>query len=372
MSGTCLSKACADGEAAGTNLEASATAIRRASRRNLGAASWLIVLTAALAATVIAALGIGKFSTGYGEILSFLLTAAGLADMPAARYAALYNIVGDIRLPRIAAAIIVGASLASSGAAFQAVFRNPLVSPGLLGVLAGASFGAALGIVLGLPWAGMQTLAFLTGLAAVALGLGIAALFRGAPLIMLVLGGMISSALFASLLSVVKYVADPMNELPNIVYWLMGNLAQPGGGQVAMLFPPMLFGVAVLAALGRALDVLSMGDDEARSLGAPVTAIRYGTIAVATLVSALTVSMAGIVGWVGLIVPHIARLAFGAANTRLIPASALLGATFLLATDTLARTIASTEIPIGIMTELVGIPVFLLVLGRTWRGWNDA
>ena len=353
-------------------MEASAAAIRRANRRNYGAASWLIVLTAALAVTVLAALGIGKFSTGYGEILSFLLTAAGLADMPAARYAALYNIVADIRLPRIAAAIIVGASLASSGAAFQAVFRNPLVSPGLLGVLAGASFGAALGIVLGLPWAGMQTLAFLTGLAAVALGLGIAALFRGAPLIMLVLGGMISSALFASLLSVVKYVADPMNGLPNIVYWLMGNLAQPGGAQVAMLLPPMLFGVAVLAALGRALDVLSMGDDEARSLGAPVTAIRYGTIAVATLVSALTVSMAGIVGWVGLIVPHIARLAFGAANTRLIPASALLGATFLLATDTLARTIASTEIPIGIMTELVGIPVFLLVLGRTWRGWNDA
>lgn len=333
--------------------------------------AWYSALALLLAIAAICALGIGKYPMTAREIATFLLASAGLADMPASRYAALHNVIVDIRLPRVAASMLVGASLASSGAAFQAVFRNPLVSPGLLGVLAGASFGAALGIVLGASWGGVQWLAFIMGLAAVALGAGIASLFAGAPLIMLVLGGMISSAFFASLLSIVKFVADPVNELPSIVYWLMGNMAQPDLTQVAQLAGPMLAGVILLSLLGRSLDVLSMGDDEARSLGLPVTTVRYGAIGLATLVSALTVSMAGMIGWVGLIIPHIARLMLGASNTRLIPASAMMGAIFLIATDTLARTMMDSEIPIGILTELVGIPVFLAVLGRTWRGWNE-
>jgi iron complex transport system permease protein len=335
------------------------------------ALGWTALLALVLAVAVVGALGIGRYHIESGEIVTFLLASAGLADMPTERYATLHNVIVDIRLPRIAAAVLVGAALASSGAAFQAVFRNPLVSPGLLGVLAGASFGAALGIVLDASWGGIQWLAFLMGLAAVAIGVGIASLFAGASLIMLVLGGMISSALFASLLSIVKYVADPMNHLPNIVYWLMGNLGQSDLGQVTLLAGPMVAGIVTLSLLGRSLDVLSMGDDEARSLGLPVTTIRYGTIALATLVSALTVSMAGMIGWVGLIIPHIARLALGASNTQLIPASALMGAIFLVATDALSRTMMDAEIPIGILTELLGIPVFLLVLGRSWRGWRE-
>lgn len=332
---------------------------------------WELLMAAALVLCICAALSIGKFSMTVGEVPRFFLAAIGLRDMSAERYATLHNIIIDIRLPRILAAVLIGSALASSGAAFQAVFRNPLVSPGLLGVLGGASFGAALGIVLNADWAVVQVLAFVMGLAAVALGVGVARLFGGVPLIMLVLGGMISGALFASLLSIIKYLADPLTQLPNIVYWLMGNLAQSNLREIAALAIPMLAGVVLLSVLGRALDVLSMGDDEAQTLGVPVTLIRYGVMAVATMVSALTVSMAGMIGWVGLIIPHIARMALGARNSRLIPASALLGAIFLLLADMLARTLADTEIPIGIVTELLGIPAFLLVLGRTSRGWHD-
>ncbi|NTV10954.1 MAG: iron ABC transporter permease, partial [Zoogloea sp.] len=179
----------------------------------------------------------------------------------------------------------------------------------------------------------------------------------------------ISAALFSSLLSMVKYVADPYNQLPAIVYWLMGSLAVADLRQVGWLALPMGLGVALLALLGRALDALSMGDDEARSLGVPVRLIRYTTIATATLVSALTVSLAGIIGWVGLLVPHIARLVVGPGNLRLLPVSAVLGAVFLLGADALARSLASSEIPIGIITELLGIPAFLMVLGRARKGW---
>jgi iron complex transport system permease protein len=187
--------------------------------------------------------------------------------------------------------------------------------------------------------------------------------------VMLVLGGIISGAFFTAILSLVKYVADPYNQLPAIVYWLMGSLASADLKDLARLALPMGFGIVVLASLGRALDALAMGDDEARTLGIPVTAVRYGVIAAATLISALTVSLAGMIGWVGLLVPHVARLITGPGNARLLPASACLGGIFLLLADGIARTVASTEIPIGIVTELLGIPAFLLVLHRARRAW---
>lgn len=349
--------------------KASRAAVRRTSvRRPL---TVLPTLAAALVVAVIVSLAIGKYPIGVSGVLRFLAAAAGLDEVQAERYAVMRNIIVDIRLPRILAAVLVGAALSSSGAAFQAVFRNPLVSPGLLGVLSGASFGAALGILFGASWGGVQALAFVMGLLAVGLGVAVAVLFRGAPLILLVLGGIISSALFASLLSIVKYVADPIDQLPDIIYWLMGNLAQSDLAQVGWLAPPMLGGIALLALFGQALDALAMGDDEARSLGVPVSAVRYAVIGAATLTSAITVSMAGIIGWVGLIIPHIVRLLVGPRNRVLIPASALLGALFLTLTDIIARTVANTEVPIGILTELLGAPAFLLVLGRACRGWNE-
>jgi iron complex transport system permease protein len=197
---------------------------------------------------------------------------------------------------------------------------------------------------------------------------GIASIFGGS-VVMLVLGGIISGALFTAILSLVKYTADPYNQLPAIVYWLMGSLASADLKDLTRLALPMSTGVLLLASLGRALDALAMGDDEARSLGVPVTAVRFLVIGAATLVSALTVSMAGMIGWVGLLVPHVARLLTGPGNTRLLPASAMLGAIFLLLADGIARNIATTEIPIGIVTELLGIPAFLVVLHRARRGW---
>ena len=181
---------------------------------------------------------------------------------------------------------------------------------------------------------------------------------------------MISSALFSSLLSVVKYVADPMNVLPSIVYWLMGNLALADLPQVLIFAGPLLTGILLIAFCGRMLDALSMGDDEARSLGIPVHWMRYSIIAVTTMISALTVSIAGTIGWVGLLIPHIVRMMFGPANRRVLPASIILGATFLILADCVSRCIADSEIPIGIVTEILGIPAFLLVLKRSRRGWN--
>lgn len=327
------------------------------------------VLIVGVALAMLGALCIGRYPLPVHDILRFLAASLGLTDMPAAEYETLYNLVVRIRLPRVLAAVLVGASLSTAGAAFQGVFRNPLVSPGLLGVLAGAAFGAALGILLGLPWSGVQTLSFAMGVGAVGLGVGIAGLFRGGGIVMMVLGGIVSGALFTSLLSMVKYAADPYNQLPAIVYWLMGSLAMADLGQVGALAVPMLLGIGLLVALGRPLDALTMGDDEARSLGVPVRAIRYTIIVLSTLISAMTVSLAGMIGWVGLIVPHIARLIVGPGNALLLPGSAALGACFLLAADGLSRTLSTTEIPIGIVTELIGIPAFLLVLGRARKGW---
>jgi iron complex transport system permease protein len=327
------------------------------------------LLALATLAAMLLALTVGRYPLGAADIGEFLSAAAGFSATPAERYDLLRNLIVEIRLPRILAAALIGASLACSGAAFQAVFRNPLVSPGILGVLGGASFGAALGMLISGNWAVVQMTAFAMGLTAVVLGVAVANLFGRASMVMLVLGGMISGALFTSLLSIAKYTADPYDQLPAIVYWLMGSLGAVSLQQTMWLAPPVIAGVGLLAALGRALDALSMGDDEARSLGVPVHAVRYGVIAAATLVSALSVSMAGMIGWVGLIAPHFARLVVGPANSRLLPVSALLGALFLLGADCLARTLTRAEIPIGIITELLGVPAFIIVLGRARRGW---
>jgi len=323
-----------------------------------------------LIATIALALTVGRYPLGIAEIRNFLAASAGLHDLPAARYNLLHNIIVEIRLPRILAASLVGAALASSGAAFQAVFRNPLVSPGILGVLGGAGFGAALGILMSGNWAFIQFCAFAMGLLAVGFGLFIANIFGRASIVMLVLGGIISGSLFTAALSIIKYTADPYEQLPAIVYWLMGSLGGADFGQVGWAAVPILTGVTILAVLGRALDALAMGDDEARSLGIPAQALRYGVIAAATLVSALSVSLAGMIGWIGLIVPHFTRLLFGPRNALLLPASAFIGATFLIAADCLARGFTKSEIPIGILTELLGVPAFIFVLHRARRSWT--
>jgi iron complex transport system permease protein len=331
---------------------------------------YLLLSLLILVVAMIAALTVGRYPLPLADIVSFMLALGGIGDIAADQFDTLYNLIIEIRLPRIMAAVLVGAALSVSGAAFQAVFRNPLVSPGLLGVLGGAAFGAALGMVISGNWLIVQLLSFVMGLVAVAFGVLVARLCGKMSILMLVLGGVISSGMFAALLSIVKYVADPENQLPAIVYWLMGSFAQADLTQTGWLALPMLLGIVVLSLMGRALDALSMGDDEARTLGIPVNVIRHSVIVAATLISALTVSIAGMIGWVGLIIPHIARVLTGPRNALLLPVSATLGGIFLLVCDVIARTVMATEIPIGIITELIGIPVFLIVLLRLRKGWS--
>ena len=287
------------------------------------------------------------------------------------QYALLENIIVQIRLPRILLAMLIGAALATSGAAFQAMFVNPLVSPGILGVLAGASFGAALGMLVSEQWWVVQALAFVFGFVAVGFAVMVGGMVRaGRSSIMLVLGGVISGSLFTALLSVVKYVADPYSTLPAIVYWLMGSLSMADLDGVALAAVPMLLGIGGLIVLGRYFDLLSLGDEEARALGINVARIRFIAIVLATLASALSVVMAGIIGWVGLIIPHIVRMAFGPSHTLLMPLSAITGAAFLLLADSVSRLALSVEIPIGILTSLIGIPVFIIVLKHARAAWN--
>jgi iron complex transport system permease protein len=288
-----------------------------------------------------------------------------------ADYALLENIIVQIRLPRILLAMLIGAALATSGAAFQAMFVNPLVSPGILGVLAGASFGAALGMLVSEQWWIVQLLAFAFGFVAVGFAVMVGSMVRsGRSSIMLVLGGVISGSLFTALLSVVKYVADPYSTLPAIVYWLMGSLSMADLDDVSLAAVPILLSVGGLILLGKYFDLLSLGDEEARALGINVARIRLVAIVLATLAGSLSVVMAGIIGWVGLIIPHIVRMAFGPSHTLLLPLSAIAGAAFLLLADSVSRLAMSVEVPIGILTSLIGIPIFIIVLKNARAAWN--
>lgn len=282
----------------------------------------------------------------------------------------LVNIMLDVRLPRILSAVLIGASLAVAGTAFQALFMNPLVSPGVLGVLSGSAFGASLGILLFDSVWMMQLLSFGFGLLAVFIALMLAKGELRNNLTILVLGGMIAGALFTALLSVVKYVADPYNKLPAIVYWLMGSLANVEGGLLLWVAPFMLVGMGLLLAQGHTLNVLSLGDDEARTLGVSVERKRLLVIVLATFLGAITVTLGGMIGWVGLVIPHLTRLLFGADNRFLLPASALIGAIYLLVVDNVARLALSVEIPLGILTALIGLPVFAWALKNVRKGWQ--
>ncbi|WP_374545288.1 FecCD family ABC transporter permease [Rhodoblastus sp.] len=330
----------------------------------------LPLLGVALVAAALGAMTLGRYPLSLPEMLDFFAARLGLASLAPERDDLLRNVILEIRAPRVLAAASIGAALSVAGAAFQSVFRNPLASPGLLGALGGACFGAALALLLGLSWLATQGLSFAFGLAAVALGVGIANAFGAASTITLVLGGMISGAFFTALLSAIKYLADPYDQLPAIVYWLMGSLAGVRLSQALVSAPAILLGIAGLLALARPMDALAMGEDEARSLGVPVGVVRYGAIAAATLITALSVSLAGMIGWIGLFAPHFARLLVGPRNAVLLPASALVGAIFLIGADCLARSVGRAEIPIGIVTELLGIPAFLLVLRHSRKGWT--
>lgn len=324
-----------------------------------------------LLVTAIISLTLGKYPVPLQDTARyFLFRIFGVGNISPEYYQILGNLLVDIRMPRILAAILIGASLSVSGAAFQAMFVNPLVSPGLLGVLAGASFGAALGMVFSKTWLAVQACSFLFGFAAVLIAVGIAKMHKGNTILLLVLGGVISGALFTSLLSIIKYIADPYNQLPAIVQWLMGGLSLVDRSTIFAVGVPQVVSIIMIILFSGYLNALSMGDEEARALGIPVEWVRMLLIFLATVMSALTVVVAGMIGWVGLIIPHVARMLVGPNNKVLIPASALIGAIYLVVVDDVSRLLFNVEIPIGITTSLIGIPFFAFILKKAKRGWN--
>ena len=279
------------------------------------------------------------------------------------------TVIWDIRMPRAILSAFVGASLSVSGAAFQGLFRNPLVNSGMLGVSSGAGFGAALAIIL-FTRSSMYVYLFalLFGGTAVFFSYTIGRIYNSSPTVMLVLGGSVISSIFSALISLVKYMADPLDKLPAITFWLMGSFASSNTKDIFIGVPPMLFGIIGLFLIRYRINVLSMGDREAHTLGINAKLNKLMAIIFATSATAGAVCVSGTIGWVGLIIPHIGRMIVGDDNKKLIPVSCALGASFLILIDNVSRTITGGEIPIGILTSLIGGPFFIYILKKTKGG----
>ncbi|MBG5920664.1 FecCD family ABC transporter permease [Providencia stuartii] len=312
------------------------------------------------------ALNSGKYSLTFNQFLNLLmaeLSTSTTIDDPRTA-----TVFWQIRFPRTLAAIIIGGGLAIAGAAYQGMFRNPLVSPDILGVSAGAGVGAVIAIFLGQSLVYIQLAAFIGGLLAVTLVCLIARMARQHdPILSLVLVGVAISALCGSAISLMKILADPYTQLPSITFWLLGGLSSITQHDLLSAFPIMLLGIIPLLLLRWRMNLLSLSDEEAKSLGINVSLLRAVFIISATLITASAVSIAGIIGWIGLIVPHITRMIVGANFRYQLPASMTIGAIMLLITDTLARSIAAIELPLGILTSAVGAPFFLAILLQTRR-----
>jgi iron complex transport system permease protein len=303
----------------------------------------------------------GRYAVPLSEIVASLRrslagkTSAELSDA----------VLWQIRLPRIALACLVGGALGAAGAAFQHLFRNPLVAPDTLGVSSGAALGAVLAIFAGASAAVAAVAAFGGGLLAVAIVTALAARITAHDrTLTLVLIGVVIASLGGAAISLLKFLADPYNQLPAITFWLMGSLAAATWQQVLVIAPPVLLAIALLAALAWRINLLALPEDEAQALGVHAARLRAVVIATATVATAASVAVCGIVGWVGLVVPHMARLVVGPEFSRLLPLAALFGAIFLLAIDTLARSATALEVPPGILTAFVGTPLFLALLAR--------
>jgi len=318
----------------------------------------------ALAALVVVALGSGRYPLSIGDIAGAVWNrlagkgSAGAADA----------IVWQIRLPRVGVAMLVGAALSAAGTAYQHMFRNPLVAPDTLGVSSGGALGAVLGIFFGAGFLTIEIASFVGGLAAVGIVLFIAArLSAHEALVTLILTGVVVASLLGAAISLLKYLADPYNQLPAITFWLMGSFAAASEQEIISLLPAVVLALAVLVLLAWRINLLALPEDEARALGVNTRRLRASVIAAATLATSASVAVSGIIGWVGLVVPHMARLVVGPEFSRLLPVAALFGAMFMLVIDTIARTLAIVEVPPGILTAVIGTPVFIALLARVRR-----
>lgn len=319
------------------------------------------------------AMGFGSLFLGRFPIpLTTMLRVLASRILPIARDwgPTVETVVFNIRVPRVILAMFVGAGLSICGAAFQGMFQNPLVSPDILGVTAGGGFGAALAILLSGRPVVIQLSAIVFGMGAVVLTYLISRVYKTTPALMLVLSGIVVGSIFSALLSLTKYVADPRDKLPAIVFWLMGSLATVSKSDVVSTCPPMLLGIISLLLVRWRINLLSMGDTEARALGVNTELLKAIIIVASTVVTACSVSVCGVIGWVGLVIPHIGRMLVGPDHKVLLPASLALGAIYLTLIDDLARSLMGAEIPLGILTAIIGAPFFAIMLRRTKGGWS--
>jgi iron complex transport system permease protein len=310
---------------------------------------------------------VGRFPIGLSQVIR--IVASSLSGNAADVHANSQTVVLAVRLPRILAALLVGGALAAGGAAYQTLLRNPLVSPSLLGVSAGAAFGATGAMLLSWSRLAVQGSAFAAGLIAVGCTLFVARCIHSQSLTVLVLAGVVMSAFFEALVSFIKYAADPIDKLPAITFWLLGGLAKVANEDVLLGAPVIVGALALLYAFRWQVNVAGLGDDEARTLGVPVRAVRMLVILATTLLTAPAVSLAGIVGWIGLLVPHVARMVVGPRFEYTLPASFLIGGIFLLLVDDLVRTLP-VEVPLGAVTALAGAPAFLFLMMRIRGSWS--
>lgn len=309
---------------------------------------------------------IGRYPLPLSDVLKILLSRIEFLQLSVTDIQ--YGVVWDIRLPRAVLGALVGGALAVSGAAFQGLFKNPLVSSGILGVSAGAGFGATLAILLFNSVVATCPFALGFGILAVILSCMIGRVYQSTPSIMLVLGGVIVASVFSALISFAKFVADPYEQLPAIVFWLMGSLANAGYHDIILAIIPISIGLAGLYGIRWRINVLSMGDKEAHSLGINVRLSKAIVITCASLATAGAVSVSGVIGWIGLVIPHIGRMLVGNDNRILIPVSFSLGASFLILVDNLGRILTGSEIPLGILTAIIGGPFFVYLLKKTKGG----
>ena len=324
-----------------------------------------IFLLGCLLVCIVLAACVGKYPVSPGESLEIMLGA--LLSKSETANEMTVNVVLGLRVPRILASVIVGGALSMSGAAYQGIFKNPLVSPDFLGVSSGACIGAAVAILLSLSATYISVFAFVFGIVAVLITVAIPAMMGNRTNVMLVLSGIIVGTAMSSILGFIKYIADPNTQLASITYWTMGSFAYITLADLFAVLPIIAIPGVILILMAWWIDVLSMGEEEARTLGARVGLIRGITIICATLLTAGSVCIAGTISWVGLIVPHFGRMAVGPSNRKLLPMCALLGGLFMLAVDTLTRTIGTTEMPVSILTGVMGAPIFCWLLFRQRR-----
>ena len=345
----------------GTTLEKT-DLIRKREQSRAGYTGLVIALIVLLVGVFFTAICVGRYSITVKEVLQIFASKLGLGNIPKTWDQKAEGTIFTLRLPRTVGALLVGGALALSGGTYQGVFKNPLVAPDLLGVSSGACVGAALAILLNLDSYTIQIFAFVMGLATVGLTVMIPRMLKNTSMTMLVLSGIIVKGIMDSAMGIIKYLADPETQLASITYWLMGSLAKVVPADLYAIGPVILAGSILIILLRWRINILSLGDNEAKALGVNIKVVRGIIILCATLITASAVCICGTIGWVGLVIPHLSRMVAGQDNTRSIPVSFLMGAIFMVLIDTLARVLTSMELPLSILTGIIGAPFYIVVL----------